>query len=87
MMQSSKNETLGRQLLNKGFFLSFGEAILKQNSGAAKLIKEIDFFFLETDGSQSSIEEIYQAVAEIKNIPVDELKQIIFANWERLKLV
>jgi TatD DNase family protein len=83
----NKNETLGRQLLNKGFFLSFGAAILKENSVAAKLIKEIDFFFLETDDSQSSIEEIYQAVAKIKNIPVDELKQIIFANWERLNLV
>ncbi|MES2446494.1 MAG: TatD family hydrolase [Bacteroidota bacterium] len=83
----NKNETLGRQLLNKGFFLSFGTSILKENSGSAKLIKEIDFFFLETDDEPNSIEEIYKAVAKIKNITVDELKQIIFANWEKLILL
>ena len=83
----NKNETLGRQLLDKGFFLSFGTSILKENSGSAKLIKEIDFFFLETDDEPNSIEEIYKAVAKIKNITVDELKQIIFANWKRFKLI
>ncbi|TKC02083.1 TatD family hydrolase [Pedobacter cryotolerans] len=83
----NKNETLGRQLLNKGFFLSFGTSILKENSGSAKLIKEIDFFFLETDDEPNSIEEIYKAVAKIKNITVVELKQIIFANWKKLILL
>ena len=83
----NKSETLGRQLLDKGFFLSFGTSILKENSGSAKLIKEIDFFFLETDDEPNSIEEIYKAVAKIKNITVDELKQIIFANWEKLILL
>lgn len=83
----NKNETLGRQLLDKGFFLSFGAAILKENSGAAQLIKEIDLFFLETDDSPNSIEEIYQAVAKIKNITVEELKQLIFANWKKLNLL
>lgn len=82
----NKNETLGRQLLDKGFFLSFGAAILKENSAAAKLIKELDFFFLETDDSQTSIEEVYHAAAKIKNISIDELKQVIFANWEKLNL-
>ena len=82
----NKNETLGRQMLDKGFLLSFGAAVLKEGSAAAKLIKELDFFFLETDDSEISIQEIYHAVADIKNISVDELKQVIFANWKKVNL-
>jgi TatD DNase family protein len=83
----NKNETLGRQMLGKEFLLSFGAAVLKEGSAAAKLIKELEFFFLETDDSQASIEEVYQAVAKIKNISIDELKQVIFANWKKLNLI
>lgn len=83
----NKNETLGRQMLGKEFFLSFGAAVLKEGSAAAKLIKELEFFFLETDESQASIEEVYHAVAKIKNISIDELKQVIFANWKKLNLI
>lgn len=83
----NKNEELGKQLLKNGFLLSFGAAVLKENTGAAKLIKELDYFFLETDDSQITIQEIYHAVAEIKNCTVDELRALIFANWKKLNLL
>lgn len=83
----NKNEALGKQLLNKGFLLSFGAAILKENSGAAKLIKHCDDFFLETDDSEISIEEIYTVAANLKNCSIDELKALIFANWRKLNLI
>ncbi|RZL38004.1 MAG: hydrolase TatD [Pedobacter sp.] len=83
----NKNEELGKQLLKNGFLLSFGAAVLKENTGAAKLIKDLDYFFLETDDSQITIQEIYHAVAEIKNCTADELKALIFANWEKLNLL
>jgi TatD DNase family protein len=82
----NKNEELGKQLVAKGFYLSFGSTILKENSASAKLIKTLDCFFLETDDSGTTIQEIYQAVAEIKKCTVDELKAIIFANWKKLNL-
>ena len=41
----NKNETLGKQLLAKGFLLSFGAAILKSDSGAAKLLQKLMIFF------------------------------------------
>ncbi|MFC3560941.1 TatD family hydrolase [Pedobacter jamesrossensis] len=82
----NKNEALGKQLLNKGFLLSFGKTILNKNSGAAKLIQNHDNFFLETDDSETSIEEIYQAVSNLKNCSIDELKALIFANWKKLNL-
>ena len=83
----NKNEELGKQLMAKGFLLSFGAAVLKENFSAAKLIEDTDNFFLETDDSETKIEEIYHAVAEIKKCSVDELKAIIFVNWEKLNLL
>ena len=82
----NKNEELGQQLLAKGFLLSFGLAALKENSGASKLIRSTDSFFLETDDAAVSIEEIYQAAAILKKCSVDELKARIFTNWEKLKI-
>jgi TatD DNase family protein len=81
----NKNEQLGKQLLDKGFLLSFGLAALKENSGAAKLIQSTNNFFLETDDSDISIEEIYQATANLKKCTVDELKARIFTDWNNLK--
>lgn len=81
----NKNEALGQQLLDKGFLLSFGIAALKENSGAAKLIKSTERFFLETDDADVSIEEIYQTAAILKKCTVDELKARIFADWNNLK--
>jgi len=82
----NKNEELGKQLMAKGFILSFGAAILKQDSGAAKLIQQRENFFLETDDYEISIEEIYQAAANLKKCSVDELKARIFENWDKLNL-
>ncbi|RZL47345.1 MAG: hydrolase TatD [Pedobacter sp.] len=83
----NKNEELGNQLVSKGFLLSFGASVLKDNSSIAKLIKNLDFFFLETDDSETTIQEIYHAIAEIKKCNMDELKAIIFGNWKKLNLI
>lgn len=82
----NKNEELGEKLLAKGFLLSFGKAVLNRKSSAAKLIQKTDNFFLETDDSGNSIEEIYHAVAELKKCTINELKARIFADWEKLNL-
>lgn len=83
----NKNEELGRQLQDKGFYLSFGPAILNAGSGAAAMLKHADVFFLETDDGCFSIEEIYQAAANLKNCTVEALKAHIFANWKKIKLI
>ncbi len=80
----NKNEKLGEQLLAKGFCLSFGSAVLKAESGAAKLIQKMDQFFLETDESEIPIEEIYAHVANLKKCKVEDLKARIFADWKKL---
>ncbi len=83
----NKNEELGKQLLEKGFWLSFGAAVLSKKDSLLHLIQKADHFFLETDDSENTIEEIYNAVATIKKCSVNELKARIFADWEKLFLV
>lgn len=82
----SKNEELGKQLISKGFLLSFGTSVLKADSGVTKLIKDTDNFFLETDDSVTPLKEIYEATAILKKCSVDELKARIFADWNKLNL-
>lgn len=82
----NKKAEVGKQLISKGFLLSFGSAILQENSGAQKLIQETDGFFLETDDAETPIEIIYDAVANLKKSSVDELKARIFADWKKLNL-
>ncbi|PWS27650.1 hydrolase TatD [Pedobacter yonginense] len=83
----TKNEELGKQLKAKGFLLSFGTAILREDSSAAKLVKHDDDFFLETDNSETPIQEIYKAAANLKKCSDDELKARIFADWKKLNLL
>jgi TatD DNase family protein len=83
----NKRPELGRQLLYKGFYLSFGPAILNADSGAATLLQELDLFFLETDDADCNIQEIYQAAAKIKKCTVPELKAVIFDNWKKINLI
>jgi len=80
----NKKYEMAQQLLGQGFYLSFGASVLKSDE-IAKVLKEIDQpFFLETDESDVDIVGIYERVAEIKKITVDELKDVIFANWKKL---
>ncbi|MFC4212193.1 TatD family hydrolase [Pedobacter lithocola] len=83
----NKQKALGELLIANGFYLSFGASILKENSGASQLIQSNDNFFLETDDSNISIQQIYQVAASLKKCSVDELKARIFASWKELNLV
>lgn len=83
----NKSEELGKQLMNKGFYLSVGKAILNPHSGAAALLKQTDVFFLETDDAGYGIEEIYRTAANLKNTTVEALKALIFASWKKIKLI
>jgi TatD DNase family protein len=75
---------LAGQLINHGFYLSFGDTILYQNNTTAQSLKSIpeDFLFLETDISEHTIESIYQAAAVIKNLPLDVMQNMLQRNFE-----
>jgi TatD DNase family protein len=76
------NLELATQLLSKGMFLSFWFGfVLRPESGY--LLKNLPSgrIFLETDGADVDIKNIYNKVATDLDIPVVELKSLIFNNF------
>lgn len=79
----SKNIQVAHQLLDNGFYLSFGKYLM-MNPELESVFKFIpnDRFFLETDSSSYSIQEVYSTAAKYKKTTVDDLKNICNANFE-----
>ena len=82
----NKKKTIGEELLKKQFYLSFGKSLL-ENVDLQNFLGEISLnqIFLETDDSDFDIEKLYQKVAEIKNISLEDLDEIIRENLEIFK--
>lgn len=83
------NLELAQQLEKAGFFFSFGKMLLKPTAkviGAFEKLS-IEKIFLETDEFEDSISKIYNIAAEIKNISVEELKESVWENFNRLENV
>lgn len=78
----SKNQQLATQLLNQGFYLSFGKYLLR-NPELESVFNSVpeNRFFLETDTSEETIEDVYALAAKYKKITVTELQQIISNNF------
>ena len=80
----NNNLQIAESCINSGYYLSFGAALLKEESNARKALKEIpnDRFFLETDDKEISIQQVYEKAASIKNISMDELLKHQNHNFE-----
>jgi TatD DNase family protein len=81
----SKNSQIAKQLLDNGFYLSFGKYLLRSRSLGTELesvFKSIpnDRFFLETDSVDETIIEVYELAANFKNTTVAELQAEINKN-------
>jgi len=78
----SKNEQVAKQLIDNGFYLSFGKYLIR-NPELKTVFQSLpnDRFFLETDTIEESIHEVYKLAALYKNCNVSELKKIINANF------
>lgn len=81
----SKNEQTAKQLLDNGFYLSFGKYLLR-NLELKTVFQSVpnDKFFLETDTIEESLEEVYRLAANYKNIEIEEIKSIIQTNFEKV---
>ena len=79
----NNNEQIAQQLLKNGFYLSFGAAILKEDSNAQAVLRNtpIEQIFLETDETEISIEEIYAKAAEIKHLKIELLEEAVYDNF------
>ncbi len=77
----SKKEQLAKQLLNNGFYLSFGKNLLR-NPELENVFVNIpeNRFFLETDMVEEGIREVYALAAKYKKISIEALQQLISEN-------
>ena len=74
----SKNNQIAKQLLENGFYLSFGKYLL-QNPKLEAVFQNVpnDRFFLETDTIKEGIEQVYTLAAKYKNLSKNELQLLI----------
>jgi TatD DNase family protein len=84
----SEGIVLTRQLINLGCNFSLGKSVLQISPRFREAIQIIplDSLFLETDDSLTTIIEIYQEVSAILGLSVEELKNQIYKNFNRLFL-
>lgn len=77
---------LATQLLPFPVFFSFGKHLQKEESNASAWLKFCpkDRIFLETDDSGLEISSLYQAASLILRLPLDQLGQLVFSNWNRI---
>lgn len=81
----NKKNKIAEELLDAGFYLSFGKAVLEHVS-LQKLIEgfPIEKMFLETDDADFDIIQLYEKVSVIKSIGIEDLKNQM---WENLETV
>jgi len=76
----NNSEDLANNIIQKGYFLSFGKQLF--NPSMEKVFSKIggEYFFLETDDSDYTIDNIYKQAAKIRNISLDGLSLQIKQN-------
>lgn len=81
----SKNAQLAKQLLDNGFYLSFGKYLLR-NPELKPVFQSIpnNRFFLETDTVEERIQDVYVLAAKYKGIEVQNLQEIINKNFNKI---
>ncbi len=79
----SKNMQVAKQLLDNGFYLSFGKYLLR-NPELSAVFAGVpqDRFFLETDTIEEGIEQVYEKAAQARSISIDELKKTVSNNFK-----
>jgi TatD DNase family protein len=81
----SKNVQVAQQMLDHGFYLSFGKYLLRNPE--LKTVFQLvpnDRFFLETDTIEETLEEVYSCASEYKGMTIEALQQQIAANFEKV---
>lgn len=79
----SKKAELAKQLIENGFYVSFGKNLLR-NPELESVFKNIpnDKFLLETDMIEEGIQDVYALAAKYKGIELEELQKIINNNYK-----
>ena len=81
----SKNAQLAKQLVDNGFYISFGKYLLlnKELEAVFKSVPNYRFF-LETDSVDEGIEAVYGLAAKYKGISVKEIQEMVNNNFNKV---
>ena len=75
---------LAKKILDAGHWISFGKALMYAQLSEVFYSIPSDRYFLETDDSAISIEQVYKAATAIKNISSDTLDLQLLKNVEKV---
>ena len=79
----SKKMELATQLLDQGFYLSFGKNLLRNPDLEAVFLKTPnDRYFLETDMIEEGIEQVYALAAKYKKVTLTAIQNQVNSNFE-----
>lgn len=80
------NQEEVQQLVGRGICLSVGSGILYENRKITKSLPSIplDYLFFETDDTRMQVVEVYGRASELLSIPMDGLREKVFANFTRV---
>ena len=83
----NKKKSVAEEMLKHGFYLSFGKSVL-HNLSLQAIVKDfpLEKMFLETDDADFDIAELYQKIAELKEIYLEKLQKQISKNLEILNI-
>lgn len=81
----SKKVELAKQLIDNGFYVSFGKNLLL-NPELESVFKSIpnDRFLLETDTIEEGIQEVYSLAAKYKELELSKLQKFIDENYNKV---
>lgn len=79
----SKNEQTAKQLVDNGFYISFGKYLLR-NPELESVFKSVpnNRFFLETDTIEENIDAVYTLAAKYKGVNLEEIQIQINKNFQ-----
>ncbi|MBN2521083.1 MAG: TatD family hydrolase [Bacteroidales bacterium] len=82
----NSNSKIADELLKHDCYLSFGYHLLIDYSHVQQIFKNAptDRIFLETDDKEDSIRDIYAKAAELKETGINEMKDIINENYNKV---
>ena len=81
----SKNAQIAKQLVDNGFYISFGKYLLLNKELEAVFISvPNNRFFLETDTVEEGIEAVYELAAKYKGVSVKEIQELVNSNFNEV---
>jgi TatD DNase family protein len=82
----ARKATVLKPLLDRGFYVSYGAAILHPNSAAAQSLAQtpLEKLFLESDDKMLPITDLYARAAQIKGLSIQELETALQNNLTTL---